>query len=215
MNILHHVLACHSSTESLNLGIWNKHKIYVYLIVFGWYFPIIIPIITMAIKHGKYVKTDEHCFLTHEEGILWAFICPIIFILLINITILIISVVRISTTKYGSERLQERQIIKNALISSIILTPILGIPWILLLLNILITDPIIQWSFILTNGLMGVFYFFAVTVRNEEVKQKFRNLRYIMLQICLTLFLVTPSQQELVTNSTPLHLARSIQIQVL
>ena len=175
MNILYHVLVCLLSTQSLNLGIWNKHKIYIYLIVFGWCFPIIIPIITIAIKHGNYVKTDEYCFLTHEDGIIWAFVGPIIFILLINITILIISVVRISTTKSSSERLQKRQVIKNALISSIILTPILGIPWILLLLNILIKHPIIQLSFILTNGPLGVFYFFAVTMRNEEVKQKFRK----------------------------------------
>ena len=129
----------------------------------------------MAMKHGKYAKADEHCFLAHKDGITWAFIGPILFILLINIIILIISVIRVSTTKSGSERLQERQVIKNALISSLILTPILGIPWILLLLNIFITNPIIQWSFILTNGLMGVFYFFAVTMRNEEVKQKFRK----------------------------------------
>ena len=145
------------------------------MILFGWCFPIIIPIITMAMKHEKYVNTDVQCFLTSEDGIIWAFIGPIIFILLINIIILIIAVVRISTTKFGSERLQERQVIKNALISSIILTPILGIPWILLLLNILIFNPITKWFFSLTNGLMGVFYFFAVTIRNEQVKEKFRK----------------------------------------
>ena len=149
----------------------SQHKVYPYLIVFGWTFPIVIPIITVAIKHDKYVNTTQHCFLTYEDGIIWAFIAPIIAIILVNMVILVISVIRISTTKFGSEKLKEKQVIKTALVSTLILTPLLGIPWIILLLNIFIVDPIVQWGFIITNGLMGIFFFFAITMRNAEVKK--------------------------------------------
>ena len=141
------------------------------MIVFGWTFPIVIPIITVAIKHDKYVDTTQHCFLTYEDGIIWAFITPIITIILVNMVILVISVIRISTTKFGSEKLKEKQVIKAALVSTLILTPLLGIPWVILLLNIFIVDPVVQWGFIITNGLMGIFFFFAITMRNTEVKK--------------------------------------------
>ena len=149
----------------------SQHKVYPYLIIFGWTFPIVIPIITVAIKHDKYVDATQHCFLTYEDGIIWAFITPIITIILVNMVILVISVIRISTTKLGSEKLKEKQVIKAALVSTLILTPLLGIPWIILLLNIFIVDPVVQWGFIITNGLMGIFFFFAITIRNTEVKK--------------------------------------------
>ena len=139
------------------------------MIVFGWTLPIIIPIITVLVKQDKYVKTDQHCFLTHENGVIWAFIAPIMAIIFLNMIILIISVIRISTTKFGSEKLKEKQIIKSALVSTLILTPLLGIPWIILLLNLFIENPIVQWGFIIINGLMGIFFFFAITMRNPEV----------------------------------------------
>ena len=160
-----------SYCEIDSLGVLSQHKIYLYLIVFGWTFPIVIPIITVAVKYDKYVTTAQHCFLTYEDGIIWAFIAPIIAIIFVNMVILVISVIRISTTKFGSEKLKEKQVIKTALVSTLILTPLLGIPWIILLLNIFIVDPAVQWGFIITNGLMGIFFFFAITIRNAEVKK--------------------------------------------
>ena len=152
----------------------KQHKVYPYLIVFGWTFPIVIPIITVAVKHDKYVDTTQHCFLTYEDGIIWAFIAPSIAIILVNMVILVISVIRISTTKFGSEKLKEKQVIKTALVSTLILTPLLGIPWIILLLNIFIVNSIVQWVFIIINGLMGIFFFFVITMRNAEVKKLFK-----------------------------------------
>ena len=138
--------------------------------IFGWTFPIIIPIITVLIKYDNYVRTDQHCFLTYEDGVIWTFIAPIIAILFVNMIILIISAIRISTIKFDSENLKEKQMIKSALGSNLILTPLLGIPWIILSLNIFIVDPIVQWSFIIINGLIGIFFFFLITMRNPEVK---------------------------------------------
>ena len=156
-----------------HLGILREHKIYPYLIVFGWSSPLIIPIITIAIKHKNYVNPEQHCFITHEDGLIWSFIGPILVILLINLIILAFATIRIATTKFGTEKIDEKQALRKGILSLLILTPLLGIPWLLLLLNIFISDPIVQWSFILINGLMGVFFFLAITLRNTEVKKLF------------------------------------------
>ena len=152
------------------LGILREHKIYPYLIVFGWSSPLIIPIITIAIKHENYVKPEQHCFITYEDGLIWSFIGPILIILLINLIILAFAAIRIGTTKFGTEKLEEKQALRKGVLSLLILSPLLGVPWLLLLLNVIISNPIVQWSFILINGLMGVFFFLAITLRNTEVK---------------------------------------------
>ena len=156
-----------------NLGILRDRKIYPFLIVFGWVFPIIIPSVTIAIKHDNYVNASEFCFLTYEGGLIWAFIGPIVTILVINMIVLFIATLRIATTKFGTDKVDQKQALRKGLISALILTPLLGIPWLLLLLNIFIANPIVQWSFIIINGLMGVFFFIAVTLRNAEVKKLF------------------------------------------
>ena len=158
------------------LGILREHKIFPYLIVFGWSFPLIIPIITIAIKHKNYVNPEQHCFITYEDGLIWSFIGPILAILLINLVILAFATIRIATTKFCEEKIDEKQALRKGIISLLILTPLLGVPWLLLLLNVFISDPIIQWLFIIINGLMGVFFFLAITLCNAEVKKLFAKL---------------------------------------
>ena len=153
------------------LGILREHKIFPYLIVFGWSFPLIIPIITIAIKHKNYVNPEQHCFITYEDGLIWSFIGPILGILLINLVVLAFATIRIATTKFGAERMDEKQALRKGILSLLILTPLLGVPWLLLLLNVFISDPIVQWSFVIINGLMGVFFLLAITLRNTEVKK--------------------------------------------
>ena len=154
-----------------HLGILRERKIYPFLICFGWTSPLIIPIITIAIKHNNYVKPEEHCFITYEDGLIWSFIGPILIILAINMLILVFASIRIATARFGTDKMDEKQALKKGIISSLILTPLLGIPWLILLVNVFIAYPIVQWVFIIINGLMGVFFFLAITLRNAEVKK--------------------------------------------
>ena len=85
--------------------------------------------------------------------------------------ILVFASIRIATAKFGTDKLDEKQALRKGIISSLILTPLLGIPWLILLVNVFIPEPVVQWAFIIINGLMGVFFFFAVTLRNAEVKK--------------------------------------------
>ena len=85
--------------------------------------------------------------------------------------ILVFASIRIATARFGTDKMDEKQALKKGIISSLILTPLLGIPWLILLVNVFIAYPIVQWVFIIINGLMGVFFFFAITLRNAEVKK--------------------------------------------
>ncbi|KAI6658168.1 Adhesion G-protein coupled receptor D1-like isoform X2 [Oopsacas minuta] len=161
----------------LVIAVMTTRKIYPYLIVFGWTFPLVIPIITIAVTRENYVDPSEHCFLNINYGVIWAFISPIIILLLINLILLTLAVVRIVTARAKAGEDQRLGLIKNVLIYSLILTPILGLPWVILIFNIFIRSTVVEWIFILLNGGMGLIFFIVVTLGNAEVRAIFKRKR--------------------------------------
>ncbi|KAI6659586.1 Neurotrypsin [Oopsacas minuta] len=152
------------------ISVMSTRKIYPYLIVFGWVFPIIIPIITISITHSYYVNESKHCFLNNDGGVIWALIAPILIILIINAVFLVIAIVKIIYTKKSSQNNEQTDIMKDALITALVLTPVLGIPWLFLLLNVSIQHIALQYIFIFLNGLIGLVFLLVIVLRNKEVR---------------------------------------------
>ena len=147
----------------------STRKIYPYLIVFGWVFPLIIPTITIVITNSYYVDDTQHCFLSTEGGVIWSFIAPVFIILLINLIFLVIAIAKIIYTKWSNQNNEHKDVVRDALITALILTPILGIPWLILILNVAIQHVVLQFIFIFLNGSIGLVFFFVVVLRNKEV----------------------------------------------
>ena len=156
----------------------SNRKIYPYLIVFGWAFPLLIPLITIIIAtvfSFEYVDRSQHCFLSHKQHIIWTFISPVIVIILINIVFHIIAISKIIYDKCGKNDNHHRDIVRDALVTGLVLTPVLGIPWIVLILNVVIQNPILEYIFIILNGLMGLVFLLVVVIRNREVQTIFKR----------------------------------------
>ena len=154
-----------------------KRRVYPYLILFGWIFPLIIPIITIAVTNDYYVNADSHCFLNSQYGVIWAFIVPILIIISINMILLVIAVIRVVISRHVGKDIENAQVIRDAIILGLILTPILGVPWLLLILNIFIQHTAVEWIFIIINGSMGVVFFLIVVLRNREVHSIFKKIK--------------------------------------
>ena len=153
----------------------STRKIYRYLIFFGWIFPLLIPIITIAVARDYYVDVSRHCFLNVIGGVIWAFIAPILTMILINTIFLIIAIIRIIQTKYSATNDNARKIVKDALITGLVLTPVLGLPWLILIFNVAIQHSVLEWVFIIVNGLMGLVFLLVVVLRNKEVLEVFKK----------------------------------------
>ena len=147
----------------------STRKIYPYLIVFGWVFPLIIPIITIIITNAYYVDETKHCFLNTERGVIWSFIAPVLIILIINVIFLVIAIAKIIYTKWSNQNNEHKDVVKDALITALVLTPVLGIPWLFLILNISIQHISLEFIFIFLNGLIGLVFLLVVVLRNKEV----------------------------------------------
>ena len=154
-------------------------KLCLFLILFGWGFPIIIPVITIAVTRDYYVDASNHCFLNTERGVIWTFIVPILTMLAINTLSLIIAIVRIIQVRSSDDQniKKLKNNMKSALITGLTLTPVLGIPWLILIFNIAIDNTILDWIFIIINGLMGLVFFVLVVIRNKQVQGKFQRIR--------------------------------------
>ena len=68
---------------------------------------------------------------------------------------------------------------KSAAITGLTLAPVLGLPWLILVFNIAIHNEILEWIFIIVNGLLGLVFFVLIAIRNKQVLAKFRKNRRV------------------------------------
>ncbi|XP_005920976.1 adhesion G-protein coupled receptor D2 isoform X1 [Haplochromis burtoni] len=169
-----------SKVVAVNLS-EEQHMKYYYLI--GWGLPVLIVTITLASAPSKY-SADDYCWLSLQNGIIWGFAGPVIFIIMVNILVLTrVVVITISTAKRRSimlamgaspvERTYEQ--IRAAVKAVLVLLPILGLTW---LCGVLVPLSIVMaYVFILLNSLQGLFIFLIYGVYNTEVRSTVNRIK--------------------------------------
>ncbi|XP_068564102.1 adhesion G-protein coupled receptor D2 [Cebidichthys violaceus] len=147
-----------SKVVAVNLS-EDRHMKYYYLI--GWGLPVLIVTITLASASGKY-SADSYCWLSVQNGVIWGFAGPVIFIIMVNIMVLTrVVIITISTAKRRSIMLamgtspvdQAYEQIRAAVKAVLVLLPILGLTW---LCGVLVPFSIVMaYIFILLNSLQA------------------------------------------------------------
>ena len=56
------------------------------------------------------------------------------------------------------------------MVTAMVLTPVLGVPWLILILNVAIRSSVVEYFFIILNGLIGLVFLLVVALRNKEVQ---------------------------------------------
>ncbi|XP_069558395.1 adhesion G protein-coupled receptor D2 [Brachyistius frenatus] len=169
-----------SKVVAVNLS-EEQHMKYYYLI--GWGLPVLIVTITLASASGKYAA-DGYCWLSVQNGVIWGFAGPVIFIIMVNILVLTrVVVITISTAKRRSIMLamgtspveQAYEQIRAAVKAVLVLLPILGLTW---LCGVLVPFSIVMaYIFILLNSLQGLFIFLIYGVYNTEVRSTVNRIK--------------------------------------
>ncbi|XP_061594472.1 adhesion G-protein coupled receptor D2 isoform X2 [Cololabis saira] len=169
-----------SKVVAVNLN-EDHHMKYYYLI--GWGLPILIVTITLASASGNY-SADGYCWLTVENGVIWGFAGPVIFIIMVNMLVLTrVVIITISTAKRRSIMLalgtspveQAYDQFRAAMKAVLVLLPILGLTW---LCGVLVPFSIVMaYIFILLNSLQGLFIFLIYGVYNTEVRSTVNRIK--------------------------------------
>ncbi|KAK5869766.1 hypothetical protein PBY51_024460 [Eleginops maclovinus] len=169
-----------SKVVAINLS-EERHMKYYYLI--GWGLPVLIVTITLASASGKY-SADGYCWLSVQNGVIWGFAGPVIFIIMVNVLVLTrVVIITISTAKRRSIMLamgtspveQAYEQIRAAVKAILVLLPILGLTW---LCGVLVPFSIVMaYIFILLNSLQGLFIFLIYGVYNTEVRSTVNRIK--------------------------------------
>ncbi|XP_076131571.1 adhesion G protein-coupled receptor D2 [Alosa pseudoharengus] len=169
-----------SKVVTVNLS-EDRHMKYYYLI--GWGLPVLIVTITLASASGRYAA-DGHCWLSVQNGVIWGFAGPVIFIIMVNIMVLARVVgITITTAKRRSlmmavnsspmEQAYEQS--RAAVKAVLVLLPILGLTW---LCGVLVPFSIVMaYIFVILNSLQGLFIFLIYGVYNTEVRSTVNRIK--------------------------------------
>ena len=137
-------------------------------------------VLSVSIKQGAYSSHNAgYCWLSNEDGVIWAFLAPVFLVLILNTIILVSSAIRIGTARKNLDKMKQMRV---ALISAFILTPVLGMPWLVSFAKIItvgienqsvlaILDRFIDWVFICLNAPAGVVFFIIILKRFLELRK--------------------------------------------
>lgn len=147
----------------------------LYYYTFGWGFSIIPVVITVAVRPNSY-GNREICWLSIEDGTVWAFIGPVIGIIAMNCFVLFM-VIKTVVSSASAMKNSEHAHIKAGIKGLFVLMPILGVGWILGLFALNESTIVFEYAFAIVNGFQGLLIFLLHCAFNNEVRQAFRRQR--------------------------------------
>ncbi|XP_051950496.1 adhesion G-protein coupled receptor D1-like isoform X2 [Xyrauchen texanus] len=150
----------------------SKH-FYYYAI--GWGSPLVVCVVSMTSSLDSYGEIGN-CWLSLKNGVIWAFVAPALFVIMVNIGILIAVtriISRISAENYKVHG--NANSVKLTTKAVAVLLPILGISWIFGVFAVNDHSLLFQYLFAVFNSLQGFFIFLFHCLLNSEVRAAFKH----------------------------------------
>ncbi|XP_070180763.1 adhesion G protein-coupled receptor L3-like [Littorina saxatilis] len=157
----------------------RARSILPWLLLMAYGAPVIIVAISMGTTQLEGYGGQTNCWLSIQDGLVWAFSAPALAIILANYIIAAIVIrVLLKSKARTSANWSWRQKTKSVVRSVCVMSPILGLTWVF---GVLGSDPsswqVFQWLFIFFNSLQGFFIFILHCVMSKQVRDGISNLR--------------------------------------
>ncbi|XP_023859140.2 adhesion G protein-coupled receptor D2 isoform X2 [Salvelinus sp. IW2-2015] len=169
-----------SKVVSVNISEDRRMKMYYSI---GWGLPVVIVGVTLTISLDKY-KADNHCWLNVETDMIWAFVGPVLFILVVNAVVLCrVVIVTVSSARRRAKMLTPSSASKLHTFDLtwavtrpvLILLPVLGLTW---LCGVLVhLSMMVAYVFIALNAFQGLYIFLVYAVYNSEVRNAIKRIK--------------------------------------
>ncbi|XP_052808093.1 adhesion G protein-coupled receptor L3-like [Mya arenaria] len=141
-----------------------------YFVVTAWALPLVIVGISLGITRTHGYGNSSFCWLSIKGGVVWAFVGPALFIILVNIVALFIIITKMLRMKAMTRKPLNAKIMTSVR-SLCVLVPLLGITWILGIFYINKDTSFMQYLFVICNSLQGFSIFLFHVVFNHQIKQ--------------------------------------------
>ncbi|KAM4889864.1 adhesion G protein-coupled receptor D2 [Sylvia borin] len=169
-----------SKVVAVNMSEDRRMKFYY---VTGWGLPVLIVGVTLATSFNKYVA-DNHCWLSVQTNVIWAFVGPVLCILAVNTFVLLqVVMVTVASARRRSKMLTPNSSLENQIGTQIwatakpvlVLLPVLGLTWVC---GILVHLSIVwAYVFIVLNSLQGLYIFLVYAIYNSEVRNAIQRMK--------------------------------------
>ncbi|XP_076077326.1 uncharacterized protein LOC143047887 [Mytilus galloprovincialis] len=152
-----------------------------------WLIPIcwIIPAVIVGISMGAtqlegYGDTSDICWLSVDNGLIWAFIGPALVIVLVNLVILVLvirTLFRTMSSKPGRSQQSKSRLekTKSGVRSICVLAPLFGVTWVFGVLSMSKDLVVFQYLFAIFNSLQGFFIFVFHCLMDKRVKEAIKH----------------------------------------
>ncbi|XP_032778359.2 adhesion G protein-coupled receptor L3 [Daphnia magna] len=137
----------------------------------GYGFPVLVVAITLAATNTQAYSNSTYCWLSYENGAIWAFAGPVAAILLMNLAFLTIALSVSFKSRRNFDEKKEKKHNFRWIFGTISLTFILGITWFFGFLFFGQSSMIFAYIFTVLNSLQGLFIFITFCVLNKKVRK--------------------------------------------
>ncbi|XP_028392695.1 adhesion G-protein coupled receptor D1-like isoform X3 [Dendronephthya gigantea] len=157
--------------------VFVKSSVKKYYYIFGWGGPVIIVFIS-ALSRFDGFGNEKTCWLSIEKGLIWAFVVPVLLVVLLNV-IIIVAVIRIMLVAVDTmpQSNGQNSSIRNGVKGVIFLLPILGLTWIFGVAAVNDAAIVFQYIFTALNSFQGFFIFLFHCVLNKDVRAAIKKRR--------------------------------------
>ncbi|XP_070551393.1 adhesion G protein-coupled receptor L4-like [Ptychodera flava] len=141
----------------------------------GYLLPLFIVGVSMATGLENY-GTSKFCWLSNDDGHIFAFIGPAVFVILVN-SVVLIAVMKAFLSIRATAKKSDSEKIKSGLRAGVMLLPILGLTWLFGVFSFSQHTIFFQYLFVIFNSTQGFAVFIFHCVLNDEVRNAWNRKR--------------------------------------
>nr|XP_058951284.1 adhesion G-protein coupled receptor D1-like isoform X2 [Pocillopora verrucosa] len=143
---------------------------------FSWGLPAVVVSISLGIAAGtgpgiKSYISENFCWMSSSNGMIWIFVVFVLLIELLNTLILVRVIKEMTNMQHAKDKISEQ--IRLGVRACVLMIPLLGITWLFGLLSPL--HKAFAYIFIMFNSTQGFIIFLLHCVRNSEIRSRFKR----------------------------------------
>lgn len=149
----------------------------LYMFIVGYGMPLVIVTISAVIRPKGY-GTDQYCWLSLKDGLIWSFFGPVCFIIIVNVLFFIITVWKLAQ-KFASLNpdLSKLHKIRAFTVTSIAQMCILGLMWVFgAFLFEEAASSAVAYIFTILNSLQGALVFIMHCFLSKQVRDEYAHI---------------------------------------
>lgn len=135
---------------------------------------LLIVAISMASTQLKGYGNAKFCWLSLESGLLWAFLAPVLFVIVAN-SVIIVIVLRAMFGTAAVKKKTDKEKLRTGIRSLLILLPVMGTTWVVGIFAVNRETLVFQYLFAIFNSVQGLLIFIFHCVLNAKIREAFKR----------------------------------------